>query len=124
MAPVIRKTKGEGLYRRSLYRLLAEERSRRPNMVNFDAPTRRRCTVRENRTNTPLQALNLMNDVVYLEASRKLAELHDSTPGSAPDQRIRRGYELVLARCPCLERRRGRFCRALDRFKGFYNANK
>jgi len=115
-----KEDEGEGLYRRSLYsywrRTIAP-----PNMVNFDAPTRETCTVRENRTNTPLQALNLMNDVVYLEASRKLAErMLDA--GSAPDQRIRRGYELVLARAP-VPTEEGTLLRALDRFKGFYNAN-
>ncbi len=65
--------KGEGLYRRSLYtywrRTVAP-----PAMMNFDSPSREVCVVREGRTNTPLQALNLMNDTIYLEASRKLAE--------------------------------------------------
>jgi hypothetical protein len=64
---------GEGLYRRSLYsywrRTVAP-----PAMMNFDSPSREVCVVREGRTNTPLQALNLMNDTIYLEASRKLAE--------------------------------------------------
>ena len=65
--------KGEGLYRRSLYtywrRTVAP-----PAMMIFDSPSREVCVVREGRTNTPLQALNLMNDTIYLEASRKLAE--------------------------------------------------
>ncbi|MDX2267243.1 MAG: DUF1553 domain-containing protein [Bryobacter sp.] len=64
---------GVGLYRRSLYtfwkRTIAP-----PTMVTFDSPSRESCTVRETRTNTPLQALTLMNEVSFLEASRKLAE--------------------------------------------------
>ena len=72
---------GEGLYRRSLYtywrRTIAP-----PSMVGFDSPNRETCVVRETRTNTPLQALTLMNDETYLEASRKLAEraLQDADP--------------------------------------------
>jgi hypothetical protein len=113
---------GEGLYRRSLYtywrRTVAP-----PNMVNFDAPTRETCTVRENRTNTPLQALNLMNDVVYLEASRKLAERMIAEGGAAAGERVQRGFELVLARSPKpLER--DALLRALDRFQAYYRANK
>ena len=93
-----KEDKGEGLYRRSLYtywkRTIAP-----PSMVTFDSPTRETCTVRENRTNTPLQALNLMNDVVYLEASRKLAEriLRASLDQTG---RLRFAFEQVLGRVP------------------------
>jgi Protein of unknown function (DUF1553)/Protein of unknown function (DUF1549)/Concanavalin A-like lectin/glucanases superfamily/Planctomycete cytochrome C len=65
--------KGEGLYRRSLYtywrRTVAP-----PSMMTFDSPSREVCVVREGRTNTPMQALNRMNDSIYLEASRKFGE--------------------------------------------------
>ena len=64
---------------------------------HFDSPTRETCVVRENRTNTPLQALDLMNDVAYVEAARKLAERMIAEGGSMPAQRIDRGFELVLA---------------------------
>ena len=69
-------------------------------MANFDSPNREVCTVYENRTNTPLQALDLMNDVTFLEASRKLAERMMEQGGSSPANRIDYGFELLLARAP------------------------
>ena len=90
---------GEDLYRRSLYtywkRTIAP-----PAMAAFDASDRESCTVRQTRTNTPLQALNLMNDVTYLEAARKLAERMMHEAGPSPEQRIERGFRLAVARAP------------------------
>ncbi len=87
---------GEKLYRRSLYtywkRTVAP-----PGMAGFDAPDRESCIVRRPRTNTPLQALTLMNDVTYIEAARKLAE-RMMREGKDADARIDRGFELALAR--------------------------
>jgi len=92
-----RPDSGEDLYRRSLYtywkRTVAP-----PAMVNFDAPDREKCVVGEVRTNTPLQALNLMNDVTYVEASRKLAERMLEVP--TDEARLEKGFRLVLARSP------------------------
>ncbi|MBL8176655.1 MAG: DUF1553 domain-containing protein [Bryobacterales bacterium] len=89
---------GEGLYRRSLYtywkRTIAP-----PYMINFDSPTRETCYVRETRTNTPLQALNLMNDPTFLDASKKLAERVQNEPG-APRDRLQRAFQLILGRPP------------------------
>ena len=91
--------KGDKLYRRSLYtywkRTIAP-----PAMMTFDATDRETCTVRETRTNTPLQALNLMNDVTYVEAARKLAERMMKEGGTTPYQRISHGFRLVAAREP------------------------
>ncbi len=67
-------------------------------MVTFDAATRETCIVRANRTNTPLQALNLMNDVTYLEASRKFAERMMKEGGSSPEARIDYAFSVALAR--------------------------
>jgi hypothetical protein len=93
------RDRGEGLYRRSLYtywkRTVAP-----PFMINFDSPNRETCTVRETRTNTPLQALNLMNDETFVETARKLAERMMTEGGGEPRERIRFAYELVLARPP------------------------
>ncbi|HZF39186.1 MAG TPA: DUF1553 domain-containing protein [Blastocatellia bacterium] len=90
---------GENLYRRSLYtywkRTIAP-----PEMVTFDAATRESCVVRETRTNTPLQALNLMNDVVYVEAARVLAERMMREGGASADERLRFAFRLATARLP------------------------
>jgi hypothetical protein len=116
-----KQDQGEGLYRRSLYtywkRTVAP-----PYMMNFDSPNREQCTVFENRTNSPLQALDLMNDVTFLEAARKLAERMMVEGGSSPAERIGYGYRLVLARAPGPEQRRV-LLDALDHFANTFRAN-
>jgi len=69
-------------------------------MVNFDAAGREACIVSETRTNTPLQALDLMNDVAYVEASRVLAERMIREGGATPEQRIAFAFRLATGRRP------------------------
>jgi len=90
---------GEALHRRSLYTYW-KRTAPPPMMMNFDAAGREACVVRELRTNTPLQSLNLMNDVTYLEAARKMAERMMREGGSTPAERISYGFELATARRP------------------------
>ncbi|HMJ62819.1 MAG TPA: DUF1553 domain-containing protein, partial [Bryobacteraceae bacterium] len=91
--------KGAALYRRSLYTYWKRTVTP-PFMANFDSPNREVCTVYENRTNTPLQALDLMNDVTFLESSRKLAERMMQQGGSSAAARIDYGFALLLSRAP------------------------
>ena len=96
---------GDDLYRRSLYTWW-KRTSPPPYMMNFDSPNREQCSVFENRTNSPLQALDLMNDVTFLEASRKFAERIIVEGGATPESRIDYGYKLLLARAPSAAQKR------------------
>jgi hypothetical protein len=91
--------KGESLYRRSLYTFWKRAVAP-PVMITFDAATREACTVRETRTNTPLQALTLMNDVTFLEAARGLAQRVLTEAGTTPERRLSLAFRLATARPP------------------------
>jgi hypothetical protein len=69
-------------------------------MLTFDSSTRETCIVRNGRTNTPLQALNLMNDVTYVEAARSLAQRTMVQGGTTPEERVRFAYQLATAHRP------------------------
>ncbi|MCI0660072.1 MAG: DUF1553 domain-containing protein [Acidobacteria bacterium] len=93
------RDKGEGLWRRSLYTFW-KRTVLSPSMQVFDASAREFCTVRETRTNTPLQSLNLMNDVTYIEAARMLAQRMLLEGGATTRERISWAFRLVTSRPP------------------------
>jgi hypothetical protein len=87
---------GEDRYRRSLYTFWRRT-SPYPSFMTFDATSREFCTVRRVRTNTPLQALTLLNDPASFEAARALARRMASA-GSTPAEHAAWGVKLVLSR--------------------------
>jgi hypothetical protein len=91
-------SEGEDRFRRALYTEWRRT-SPYPSMTTFDAPNREVCTIRRNRTNTPLQALVTLNDPVYIEAAQGLAR-RMMKEGSSVSDRIRRGFEICLSREP------------------------
>ncbi|MSU34270.1 MAG: DUF1553 domain-containing protein [Pedosphaera sp.] len=93
---------GEGLYRRTLYTIW-KRTSAPPTMLLFDSPTREICTVKRTRSNTPLQALALLNEATYVEAARKLAERMIAVGGPTPADRIAWAFRRVTARKPDTE---------------------
>jgi hypothetical protein len=90
---------GDKLYRRGLYTFW-KRTIPPPAMMTFDAAGRETCVVRHGRTNTPLQALNLMNDVTYVEAARNLAQRAILDGGKTPAERLTHAFRLATARRP------------------------
>ena len=110
--------KGEKLYRRSLYtfwrRIIA------PTMF-FDTASRQVCTVKQPRTNTPLQALALLNDVTYVEAARALAERVLSV-AAMDSARIDLAFSQVLARPPTEDEKKT-LQSSIDRLRGEFSCD-
>ncbi|MEA3207446.1 MAG: hypothetical protein QOE70_503 [Chthoniobacter sp.] len=112
---------GDALYRRSIYSFL-KRTAPPPFLANFDAPSRENFCTRRERSDTPLQALQLLNDVQYFEAARALSQriLHES--GTAPEARLEHAFHVVLTPPP--EPREVERLRALEeRFLAKYQAD-
>ena len=92
-------SEGEDRFRRALYTYW-KRTSPYPAMLIFDAESREVCSIRRLHTNTPLQALVLMNDPVYLEAAAGLARRMIEEGGDSPQKRIERGFRLLMIRTP------------------------
>lgn len=96
--------RGAALYRRSLYTFWKRQ-SPPANMLAFDSPTRETCTVRRSHTNTPLQALVLMNDPTFVEAARGIAQRLMLEAGPTPTEKIDAVFRLTTARYPTANER-------------------
>ena len=111
---------GEDKYRRALY---TEWRRTNPypSLATFDAPSREACTLRRNRSNTPLQALVTLNDPVYVEAAQALAR-RMLAGGKTPGERVTAGFRRCLTRPPT-EAERDRLGKLYDDARGRYAAD-
>ena len=105
--------KGEKLYRRSMYTYWKRS-APMPNMLIFDAPSREKCVIQRQRTNTPLQALVTLNDPQFLEAARHFARRLLRDPSTRAEDRISQAMILATGR-PAQENE-------IDILKGLYEA--
>lgn len=113
--------KGESIYRRGLYTYWCRTYLQ-PSLLAFDAPTREECTVDRVRSNTPQQALALLNDPTYVEAARALAARALERSGGGPESRVEWLFERVLSRAPHEEEKR-LLAGLLERERERYRAN-
>jgi len=90
---------GAGRYRRTMYTIW-KRTAGPPTMLIFDAPNRETCTVKRSRTNTPLQALALLNETTFVEAAHGLAKRMLAEGGITPADKITHGFRLAIGRRP------------------------
>jgi hypothetical protein len=109
---------GADLYRRGLYTTW-QRTYLHPSLLNFDAPTREECTVNRGISNTPLQALDLLNDPIYVEAARVFAQNAVKNGGRTFRTRLDWVFDRALSRPPSEQERSilsGLYERNLKRF--------
>ena len=94
-----KRDEGDALWRRSLYTFI-KRTAPAPSMTTFDAPSREQSCARRERSNTPLQALVLMNDIQHFEAARAFAQRILKEGGSHAEERLAYGFRLATARPP------------------------
>ena len=90
---------GPGRYRRTMYTIW-KRTAAPPTMLLFDAPNRETCIVKRSRTNTPLQALALLNETTFVEAAHGLARRMIADGGATPADRIAHGFRVAIGRTP------------------------
>ncbi len=112
---------GDALYRRSIY-VFIKRTAPAPFMTTFDAPSREQFCTRRERSDTPLQALELMNDVQHYEAARALAERILREGGPTTPERLNYGFRTVLARTPT-DRETTIACGALEKHLARYQGD-
>ncbi len=120
MSPPYKQSVGTSLYRRSLYSVW-KRTAPLPNMLAFDSTSREVCTVKRSRTNTPLQALVLMNDVQFVEAARVMASQLMSLPDDR--SRINEAFALFAGR-PCDDHEMKVLQQLFDDERAYYNEHK
>ncbi|WP_197443481.1 PSD1 and planctomycete cytochrome C domain-containing protein [Maioricimonas rarisocia] len=101
-APKYNTDTDEDRYRRGIY-VVWRRSAPYPSFVNFDAPDRGACVVNRSRTNTPLQALTLLNDPAYVEMAAALAVRIATAEADSPRQRIEYAYRVCMSRQPKTE---------------------
>lgn len=113
---------GESLYRRGMYNFI-KRTVPPPNMGIFDASNRDQCEVKRNKTNTPLQALVMLNDPTVLEASRFLAGNLLEEKGN-PDDKITKAFRLIVCRKPSVKEQQLLSAYYADQLKIYSKNNK